>query len=179
MTVMIRFCDGVESPVEQRRKRSSERQGPQRAAGGSTVDSFLDRRVRVVPRPPQKRRADQIVRRIKQSRPRASDAGQAHAAGPGGIKLARRNQGACRDRGVVHEADVDARNVEGQSRSEHDHRLGLPEVVDERKRHEEDVVCGPSDQRSDENKTVLSRRRVVEERVREAENRDHDEEELA
>lgn len=48
------------------------------------------------------------------------------------------------DGGKVHETDVDARDVQGQSGGEHHCALSVKKVVDERQDHEEDITDQPS-----------------------------------
>ena len=68
------------------------------------------------------------------------------------------------DRRPVHEDHVYAWDVQRQARGEHDARLSLPEVVDQRQRHEDQIVAGARDQCGEPDQQVRAPRaaRVVE-----------------
>lgn len=110
-----------------------------------------------MPSPPQKLGANDVVRPVEQGSGQATyhPETQPLAGSVFFVELATiKNEVSRGDYWIIHEGDVDTRNVKWKSRRDHDRRLGLPKVVDDGESHEEHVVGGASHKRSDENEEV-------------------------
>ncbi len=109
-----------------------------------------------MPSPPQHRSSNDIIWRIKEHSHNSRNDRESKSADQNGGETcsAVENEVSRSDDGEIHETDVDAGDVKWETRSEHNDGLSLPEVVDDWKRHEEDIVGGSGDQSGDEDVQV-------------------------